>query len=243
MRVDKQHILEEIKRTALANEGVPLGRDRFEHETGIKEFDWFGKYWARWSDAVKEAGFTPNQFQGAYDEQVLFDKFIALIRELGHFPIASDIRLKSYSDKSFPNLSTFETRWGTKIQRAKIIAEYCKQHKGYGDILALCQPILEQGQSSKVKENDLDDTVIGFVYLIKNGRYYKIGRSNSVGRREYELGILLPEKSNTVHTIRTDDPVGIEAYWHKRFETKHKNGEWFELTSADVGAFKRRKFM
>ncbi len=83
----------------------------------------------------------------------------------------------------------------------------------------------------------------GFVYLIRSGRYHKIGRTNSVGQREYELTIQLPEKATLIHKIRTDDPGGIEAYWHKRFLAKRTNGEWFELDRQDINMFKKRKFM
>jgi hypothetical protein len=76
---------------------------------------------------------------------------------------------------------------------------------------------------------------------MKSGKFFKIARSNAAGRREYELGIQLPEPLKSVHVIRTDDPVGIETYWHNRFAAKRKNGEWFELEAADVAAFKRRK--
>ena len=78
----KQHILEEIKRTAKANDGAPLGRQRFFTETGIKDSDWFGMHWARWSDAVREAGFTPNQKNEAYEHELLVEKYIGLTREL-----------------------------------------------------------------------------------------------------------------------------------------------------------------
>jgi hypothetical protein len=57
---------------------VPLGIARFNRETGIKMSDWRGKIWARWGDALREAGFLPNQLQTAYDEAMLIEKFIGI---------------------------------------------------------------------------------------------------------------------------------------------------------------------
>jgi hypothetical protein len=50
--IDKAHILDEIRRTAKANGGAPLGRARFEDETGIRAADWYGKHWRSWGEAV-----------------------------------------------------------------------------------------------------------------------------------------------------------------------------------------------
>ena len=50
-----------------------------------------------------------------------------------------------------------------------------------------------------------------------------------------------PEKIKPIHYIETDDPSGIEAYWHNRFKSKNLNGEWFKLLAENVRAFKRWK--
>ncbi len=65
--VNKQIILAQIKKTAAENGGVPLGVLRFENATGIKQTEWLGRYWARWSDAVREAGLAlATQFTKPY---------------------------------------------------------------------------------------------------------------------------------------------------------------------------------
>jgi Meiotically up-regulated gene 113 len=122
------------------------------------------------------------------------------------------------------------------------VRAYCEARDGYEDVIGVCAA-MATGVGDGDQEVRGADSAFGFVYLMKAGENYKIGRSNSVGRREYELGILLPDPPTTIHKIKTDDPAGIEAYWHGRFAAKRMGGEWFELEASDVSAFKRRKFM
>ena len=76
--MNKQHILDEIRRTAAANGDVPLGQLRFYAETDVKRTDWSGRFWARWNDAVREAGFSPNELTSAIEDSLIIEKLIEL---------------------------------------------------------------------------------------------------------------------------------------------------------------------
>jgi hypothetical protein len=241
--VNKQHILDEIRRTAKANGGEPLGRLRFEQESGIRYHDWWGKYWARWGEALQEAGFTPNVLQDAFSDEMLLEKLVAFIRDLGRFPANGDLRIKKRNDPTFPNDKVFDAHFGSRQKLRRAVVEYCQAHQGFDDVVMLCGTIPADADEAPMKEKRPAQVVVGFVYLMKSGKHYKIGKTNATGRREYELAIQLPERLSTVHVIKTDDPDGIEAYWHRRFAAKRGNGEWFALTPEDVQAFKRRIFM
>jgi hypothetical protein len=234
---ERDHILSEIRRTTAENGGKPLGKQRFLSETGIKERDW-NQYWPRWGDAVRAAGLEhSNRFNAAIPEETLLEQLVSLVRELGKFPVIGDLRVKARADSAFPVPETFR-RFGGMRHLAERVRTFASQ-QGYLDVVALCpEPAIVPAPA---KPSGLVE--IGVVYLMKSGRFFKIGHTNAVGRREREIALQLPQKIKVIHEIRTDDPLGIEDYWHRRFAARRANGEWFDLTADDVVTFRRRKTM
>lgn len=217
-----------------------MGRTRFLSETGIRETDWSGKYWARWSDAISEAGFLPNSLNAALDGNELLEKLAALVRELGHFPVATELKLRGRIDSTFPNFKTFD-RFGPKAKRVAALCKFARL-RGYDDVVEICGGGELLGVSADDFNNtDTDVSAPGYVYLLKHGtgREFKIGRTNNPIRREGEIRIELPQKLEPIHVIETDDPPGVEAYWHRRFANKRLKNEWFALSASDVRAFRR----
>lgn len=192
---------------------------------------------------MQEAGFEPNALRDAFSDEILLEKLAAFVRELGRFPANGDLRLKKRNDPGFPNDKVFDAHFGSRQKLRQAVAEYCRTHPGMDEVLTFCGPISPDAETSKDVEKLSASVITGFVYLMKSGKHYKVGKTNATGRREYEIAIQLPERLKMVHAIKTDDPEGIEAYWHRRFATKRANGEWFALSREDVDAFRRRKFM
>jgi hypothetical protein len=249
---NKHFIINEIRRTAAANRGIPLGQINFSKATGIKISDWRGKLWLRWSDAVKEAGLPPNKKQGPYDEGMLIDKFIRLMRELGHFPLSTELEKKGYQNPTFPSHMAFRGRWGSQRQQAERIALYCESHQGHNDILAMCEPVLKS-QEIPTHSPIQTQQATGLICLVKVrrkwGTYYKLYRSINRKYLNRYIGLQNGQpylKKGGVHFIRTDDPEGIYRYWYQRFADKrfHRlEGDCYRLTQGEIQAFKSRSMM
>jgi hypothetical protein len=176
--------------------------------------------------------------QQAYDDDQVVDALIAFILEIDRFPTSAELRLRRREDSSFPSRGVF-SRLGRKGDLARLVVDRCEALDTHARAVEIARPFAEVPPPDAPSAEQPSET--GFVYLIKAGPYYKIGRTNSIGRREYELAIQLPEKPEVLHLIETDDPTGVEAYWHNRFANRRTRGEWFDLSRADIRAFRRWK--
>lgn len=236
----REEILNEIRRTAAENGGKPLGRERFERVTGISEYE-LNKHWPRYGDAQREAGFEPNTLNAAHDEGFVMDQFVYLTRKLGHAPTGREMKVERASNRSFP-VHTVYSRLGSKNEVLGKVLDYCRERPEDEDVV----PLLVSAYVPTTGGADADSGArvegegVGFVYLVKgHAGEYKIGRTNLVDRRLSELGATSSVEQQLIHEIKSDDPVGVEAYWHGRFADKRMRGEWFRLSAADVKAFKR----
>lgn len=236
----KAEILVAIRRIAKANGGKAPGSQKLQTELNLGKADWYPKYWLRWSDAVREAGLEPNKLSARFDEDFLIKCYVDLTRELGRFPIEGDLMVKRNRDSSFPSRDTF-WQLGSKSERAAKVLAYVRKRTELQSLIPLVESAVVAAPSQDEEPESI--SVVGYVYLVRHGqrREYKIGRTNNPLRREGEIGIELPQTLKPIHVIATDDPSGVEAYWHRRFADKRLKNEWFALAAPDVQAFKKWK--
>jgi hypothetical protein len=240
----KSHILDAIRETTAKNNGLPLGQARFANETGISAHIWRGKFWLRWSEAIIEAGFSPNEWGKTYSTDFLLAKLAELTRSNKHFPTDPELRLTKTNDATFPSPEAFYRLEAKKSLRIELLRAFVSRTPEYSDIISFLPPTPAGGSAEDESQSRSDNNdVEGYVYMMRLGKHYKIGRTTAVPRRHREISLELPEQPSVVHCIRTDDPEGIERYWHGRFASLRANGEWFALTHKEVRVFKRRKFM
>jgi hypothetical protein len=233
----KDEILAEIRRLARENSGEPVGRNRFLAESGIKRYD-IDRYWIKWSEAIAEAGFQPRTLQQKNSTDVeLIRKMADLTLELGHYPTAVECRHRRYSDASFPSHATFINRFGNRLEIISKLFTLSHEESGYEGLMEILAPLMKNDEVQNLDTSVTPD--FGYVYLIQMEKWYKIGFTRDILRRQGEIRLVLPSQEHLIHTIETDDPSGVEHYWHRRFADRRSQGEWFELSRADVSAFRK----
>jgi len=233
----KEEILKRIRQLAKENRNNTPSEKKFYKYAGIGIYNLHKNGWSNYGELVRDANLTPNKFDKTkYNRKQLCDIFIKAIREKGTWPTRSNLDVKHLSNPAFPDSSTFYKKLGLTENLAQTILEYVEKKQGHKDIIKICESVIEK---YKNKSPATENITSGFVYLGKQHGDYKIGKAKDANRRREDITLLGSEPFELIHKIETDDMDGIESYWHKRFKSKNKRGEWFELTKTDIQAFKR----
>jgi Meiotically up-regulated gene 113 len=244
--MDKQFIISEIHRTA--KNGKAIGQTAFTTETGIKIHQWHGKYWARWGDALVEAGFPENEWNSAHEEKDVIEGLLRLARKLGKFPAKGEIGLAHNTEPTSPTYKAV-SRLGTRAELKDKLLKYCSAKSEFADLKEIILSISVKDSVTPISIAELTEVTNGYVYLVSAQEAYKIGSTRAPYRRVAEIANQSAKGAELLHLISTDDPEGIEKYWHRRFDEKRitglnkQSGEWFALSSEEIKAFKRRKTM
>ncbi len=244
---DKLFILSEIKRTATQNGGKPVGMKRFQTETGIAEHEWRGSYWARWGDAVSEAGFAPLEWNTGLSVDTILGLMAKIVRQYGRYPTFSEILIEKKNNEQIPTPRALSRKLGPKADAIVKVRVFCSSRPEYSDVFAILANETNNSDSADEREYQfglMKSKPAGYIYMVKSGKLYKIGCSENHWRRKSELHKQTSEGITEIHTISAiDDAPGIEKYWHNRFQDKRRHGEWFDLSPEDIRAFKKRKSM
>jgi len=228
---ERDAILAEIRRLA-AEMGRAPGVNPF-HRRALTAKWAFRRYWSRWSDAVEEAGFSPNSRFPKFGEEFLLDRLAQCARHYGRVPTNGDMLVWRRNGNDIPHPHTYLKNFGSKAEAERRLKHWVASRPDCADIFAAISGS-RPGQPPEV---------VGWVYLVQFARKFKIGLTRDISQRIRSIQNNLPDGARTVHIIETDDPEGVEAYWHRRFAKKRTRGEWFKLTPADVAAMKRWRVM
>lgn len=238
----RERIIAEIRRLA-AEIGRPPGSRLFEAEAGLRAHQWRGVYWARWSEALIEAGFEPNVRRAKAEPDVMLEQLAIATQRLGRFPTADELNLYRQAAPA-PSLCTLSRHFGRRAVLMVHLRRWAAARPDYADVVALLPPDPARARRSGrpgpgPNPPDAPGEAGGYVRLFRcDGRHHLSRIGDADGRRRSPPPAL-PRRAVLEHVIATDDPAGVEAYWPRRFAYRRLASEWFALTPADVAAFKR----
>lgn len=233
----RERIVSEIRR--IANDtGEAPGQNLFTKLSGIRRHEWLGKIWSKWGDALVEAGYEAKTLRVRTDADVVLKTVAECCLQLGKIPSEAELKLFIRNHDDLPSAGTVHNHFPRRALLVEALRDWAilPENHSYFAIADMLPAPVSTPVELPAHQN------YGHVYLLRAGEYYKIGQSSDLEKRVKSINVALPDKATLEHAISTDDPPGIEAYWHRRFADRRMNGEWFKLSKADILAFKKRKF-
>lgn len=237
----KDAIMRRIRDLA-AERGGHVSFDVFVRETGIKD-KWLRhqEWWTGWNNLLSEIGIEPRKCGVPRTPQSRIAEAVAVfIEREGRWPTEDDLAREGKRDRSFPSLGVIRP-----LRKSGALAKLIIALGETSGQFAKASMIARNHQTTEMDTVEIgpNERVKGYVYMLRSGRRYKIGKSTDPSRRYREVRLELPDETHQIHTVPTDDPTGIEEYWKDRFAGKRiRNTEFFALDARDVQAFRRRKY-
>ena len=73
----------------------------------------------------------------------------------------------------------------------------------------------------------------GYIYIIKSGNLYKIGKSKDPKNRIKAIKISNPQLETIIYE-KVFNYNTIEKHLHNSYKSRRRQGEWFELNNIDI---------
>lgn len=236
----KDEILSDIRRVA-RERGGRVGLVSFLKATRIPKKQVVGKHWATWNKALADAGLATSSFsRPRTDENVVVEAVARLIQRLKKWPTENEFSLERRCVSTFPSLKVIR-RLRKSGRLPRMLVAHCANRPDLSDVAKIAAHQATFGLSNVSATRNA--SVHGYVYMMRSGRHYMVDHIMFSAHRYRAARSDLSESRKLVHSIETDDPRGIEAYWRRRFESKRvRSSELFALDVDDVAAFKLRKY-
>jgi hypothetical protein len=125
---------------------------------------WRGVYWARWNDAVAEAGLEPNTKTVRFDEQFVLGKIAESCRHFGKMPTFMEFRIYRKTHPDFPNDRGIANRYRTMGNLRRALAAWASPDESRADITMMLA-----GRLTDFVPEEKKRPAEGHVYLIRWG--------------------------------------------------------------------------
>lgn len=166
----------------------------------------------------------PEYFKAQQQDAQLFYEFFSTG---GYFPINSDVIALLLQGKI--DFKTFEKET-TKYLQEQDKTSYKKMQEHIKN-----KPFKQQ---AKKTNNSRYMRIPGYIYVIRQDDFFKIGKALDMQNR---MKMYITENPNELEVIiehKVNNYGYVEKHLHNMFKSKRIRGEWFKLTNTDIVTIK-----